>query len=373
MAPSASFAPKHSCSNFPLCTDSQTKNRNLDGTRTRISRCALCSARPRCAFQDCENHAAPSEGHYRTDFCSMHYRDPCNALLRKWRLCSNSRICCSQLAQEPRSGTCYACNNGCPLCAHSMSGCPSHVRNPAKLSLRLRNTCSSHDHRRCPFDGSNSLSCSTSMCGRPRVSALGAHCLDCMDGHMPCSQNCSRRTLTISDKLCPQCSRQTSQTTAVLAVTPTPVSHIASDHGSTASGAAPAFSDNDRAPQKSLTPPYACFNFPICSKSQRQIMTPRSQGSRTVSHRSPYCTTCELCIAQARCCLHPSCTHPIAPPTKGRTPHDFCRLHMEDPGHASVREWPLCRNSEDTVFCCALDRPSWTLLIMGMCVFYIIP
>ena len=182
------------------------------------------------AHSKTENHAAPSEGRYQTDFCALHYRDLCNAISRKWRLCSNSRIGCSHLAQEPRSGKSHACNTGCPPCAHSMSGCPSHVRNSDKITLRLRKTCSSHNHQRCPFDPSNTLSCSTSMCGNPRVSATESRCPDCIDEHVPCSQNCSRRTVSISETLCQLCSRQAPPTASASSVDPVSVLLMATDH-----------------------------------------------------------------------------------------------------------------------------------------------
>ena len=49
-------------------------------------------------------HAAPSAGRYRTNFCTKHYRDPSNSAHRVWKLCSNSRFGCLQLAQTALKG-----------------------------------------------------------------------------------------------------------------------------------------------------------------------------------------------------------------------------------------------------------------------------
>ena len=359
MAPVVSHGPKNSCRNFPLCTKSQTKQRNPDGSRSRIPHCASCSDRPRCLFPDCENHTAPSAGRYRTDFCAVHYHDPCNATFRKWVLCSNSRIGCSHLSQTPRAGKCFACESDCLPCAHSLSGCLVHVRNPPNTSLRLRAICSSHKSQRCPFDPDNKLSCSSSLCGRPRVSSDESRCHDCLNGHLPCSLTCSRRLMKASDLSCALCSHQVSPPAAASsahhalpAMLSLECARPATRDNSDASApiTSPAVADCEYTPQQGFQPACSCFNFPICVNSQRRPGLPRRQNLSSARLRSPYCNTCELNAANGRACSHPLCIHPAAPATKSRDSHGFCRMHVADPGHASVREWPLCRNSEDAVF-----------------------
>ena len=143
MAPVASPGPQYCCVNYPLCTNSQQRVRSTAGLRTRLPHCAFCLERDRCAFPNCENHAAPTAGSYRTEFCSLHFGDPYNSNHRKRKLCSDSKIGCLQLTQEPRSGKCVPCSNGSSPCAHSMSGCSLHVRNPPKTPSQDAFTISS--------------------------------------------------------------------------------------------------------------------------------------------------------------------------------------------------------------------------------------
>ena len=161
MAPVLSDRPKHSCKNYPLCQESQKKLTSSCGSRERLSHCASCLERARCAFPNCQDHIPPSSGRYRTDLCAFHYRDPCNSDHRTWKLCSHSRVGCSHLAMTPRSGKCFSCAEGGLPCAHSMLGCSKHVRNPPKTCVSSRASCSGHASSRCPFDPSNGKSCSS--------------------------------------------------------------------------------------------------------------------------------------------------------------------------------------------------------------------
>ena len=362
MAPLVSFGPKHCCNNFPLCTSSQLKQRKSDGSRSRLPHCSSCSVRGRCAFPGCENPSAPSTGRYRTDFCTTHYRDPCYANLRKWGLCSESRTGCLHLVEEPRASRCFACNNGSLPCANSLSGCRAYVRNPPKTSLQLRRPCSSQNLQQCPFDPTNSRSCSEALCGSPRTSSTEPRCLDCCNGRLPCPLICSRRTANASDSLCTLCLRQisppvspSSVQSAPPSVPPTDCTSACSssglrDHSDVSSHANPLMiAGSELAPQKGFRPAYACFNFPLCVDLQQRPRLSLQICLQTVRHRSPYCNNCAHSAANARC-SHPLCTHPVAPSSKGKRSHGFCRLHVADLGHASVREWALCRSNEDAVF-----------------------
>ena len=321
MALAVTFGSRHCCANFPLCSELQKQVRSSSGSRTRTPYCATCLVRSRCSFPECENYAAPSSGRYRTDFCTLHYRDPCNAAHRVWKLCSNSRIGCSHLAQASRSGKCFACCDWNLPCVHSLLGCGVHVRNSPNTPLAARSVCSRHGSSRCPFDPSNSVSCTSPSCGLPRTSSVEDRCTECLVGRLPCSRNCGRRTLVASNTLCLPCARENGRKTI------TPSAEPCSNSGASTCF---ALSDQDPGtdsalapiplmiyatehPQKGLSPAYSCFNFPICRKSQKKVQLPRCQGSRVFLGRLPFCYSCNLVEEDYPPCAHPSCTHPLAP------------------------------------------------------------
>ena len=198
MAPAAGFLPKHACGNFPLCQNSQQRNRS-HGTRTRSDHCACCmSSQPVCAISDCTRRAAPGTGRYTTDLCAFHYKDPLNASRREWKLCCNSKIGCRELSQNPRKTMIsFACSEGHLPCAHSLAGCPAHTCS-TDAPLSQRRSCTSSRGQKCSFDPTNTSACSTPLCGQPRVPPTSAVCSDCTIGRFPCTKLCSRRCDRIS-------------------------------------------------------------------------------------------------------------------------------------------------------------------------------
>ena len=176
--------------------------------------------------------------------------------------------------------------------------------------------------------------------------------MECLEGRLPCSKDCSRRTDSASDSLCSYCSRQqvlSSNATANLSSlsmdAPTTASH---GDASMLPVEPPEGLVIQQGFQKGLRPKCSCLNFPICLQSQKQIFSSRPLGPQTKSARSPYCASCASQDG-APSCQHPFCTRLPAPYSKSKNTHGLCSLHVADPGHASLREWPLCRNSEEPV------------------------
>ena len=335
------FAPRHACSSYPLCQNSQ-KKKGSDGSRQRLEYCELClSSRPLCAAPDCTRLAAPGSGRYDTDLCVIHYSDPFNATRRVWKLCCNSRLGCRQLSQTPRSGKCFACAQGCPPCAHSLSGCSAHIRSPTKTPLARRGCCNSGLNGMCTFDYSDPQKCTTPLCGQPRTSLTSSTCSDCSLGRYPCSNICSRRcvpSFSASQRLCQlcssfHCSEAASTAAEVQATHARPVEeHATHDIG-----------------RSVHRPMHTCSNFPFCRKAQKQSFSIRCDGHAFIGRHS-FCASCLKVSEKGRICSHSNCKNPPAPCNGGKDSNGLCSAHVMDHAHAVVREWPLCRNMQENNF-----------------------
>ena len=255
-----SFLPKHTCASFPLCHNPQTRKKSgLAGSRQRSDYCDLClSTQPACSIKNCTRRAVPSTGRYATDLCVLHYSDPLHSDRRNWALRCNSRAGCRHLSQTPRTGKCFACQAGHVPCAHSLAGCPAHTRSTAK-PLPQRPSCAPAHARKCSFDPTNSSKCSTRLCGQPRASPTATLCSDCALERLPCWRLCSRRSSpspTTSDRLCDLCAAP-------------PCAQGASVEYSASINVTAIPPPGDALSQQS--PKYACFNFPFCRKSQKDV------------------------------------------------------------------------------------------------------
>ena len=107
MPPAVSASPRHSCANYPMCSNKQAQIRN-GSRRERADFCTSCERhRRRCQHPSCDAPAAPTFGkNVVPSFCAVHYADPCHNVTRSWGMCKNSSIGCRLLAIKRTSGPC---------------------------------------------------------------------------------------------------------------------------------------------------------------------------------------------------------------------------------------------------------------------------
>ena len=198
MASPIAFAPKNTCLSVPLCAASQFKGNKATGSgnmkRIREAYCSGCLDAPPCTFVGCDQPSAPLiTGSGATNYCANHYRDPAVSTSRSWKLCSNSKLGCRQLAQARRSGKCFVCEAGNLPCLHASLGCPQHVRGDLAKPPRKRQACSDRAHNRCRYDPDHPTVCKTPRCGNLCLSPSDEACSECTAGRLPCNNACSRR------------------------------------------------------------------------------------------------------------------------------------------------------------------------------------
>ena len=141
MAPAVAFAPKHACYNFPICTAAAYESRN-GAKRIRSLFCSSCSSSMgTCAFDDCDRKPAPLVvSGCPISLCAFHYRDPSAGSIRVWKLCSNARLGCTQLAEKRKGVKCFACGSHSLPCLHASAGCPRHIPSSHEPAItRIRN------------------------------------------------------------------------------------------------------------------------------------------------------------------------------------------------------------------------------------------
>lgn len=315
MAPPVAHRPKSACANFPICRGNQYQARKAHDVRTRSDYCSTCcSSRPPCAFPGCVGRAAPGSGRYVTTLCATHYRDPCNSN-RAWLLCSNSKIGCLQLSDNPKSGKCYACAQGNFPCLHSLRGCTTHLRGATSHSISSRKSCASRAQPMCTFDPLNSSICANPRCALPVTSRTAPLCSECASGTPPCKNNCYRRCETENTGLCQPCTTMSAATSTL----------CESTHATTST-----MSDTALARETlGHSPAHSCGNFPICGNSQKQIFSSRKEGPRQRLERLDFCTSCTN--SATSCCSHAGCSHPPAPFKRGKSSHGFCATHVTRP------------------------------------------
>lgn len=350
MAPVVAFSPKHSCSNYPICT--ATAFRNTDGAKRSWSPfCRTCSTSIHmCAFEGCRSRAAPMLVQRKPLlYCSQHYRDPSLHALRVWKLCANAKLGCKQLAQLRKGGKCFACNAHSYPCQNSLLGCLNHVRSSGDVPPRNRATCSAHTSLRCPFDSSVADRCSTALCGNKRKNSAEPRCSACSEGSTPCVNLCSRRAALDSDGYCSLCR------CAPSGASPSSSRVSRSEDCNPRKRPFELMSQSDQALHTLPTPwlltcsghapPHACGNFPICSRLQRNNRSQEDHsGARRSLGRDWFCSVCLNSLLSGTHCKHPSCGNPVAPTHAGKDPHSFCAFHLRDLAHESVRSWSRCAN-----------------------------
>ena len=356
MPPSVAFSPKHACSNFPICTASAFQTRN-GGKRVRSLLCTTCSdSLLTCAVIGCESKCAPLKIRGEPiSFCSTHYRDPSLSAVRTWKLCSNQRIGCTQLAEQRRGGKCFACNTHSLPCRNSLLGCTNYVRSAADIKPRDRPACCPHDLRRCPYDPANSSRCSTPRCNNSRVDSSQSLCNACVTGSTPCLNSCSRRAEQGYNGYCRVCSGGQSLIPSTTFVQLAVINDVVDDSiSSRLTGATPSCegaqltlcANDTQLPFTKLTaghaPPHACGNFPICTNHQRLNQKRNHAGLRTHLGRDIFCSMCLGNLSAGKLCKHPACGNPVAPTRCGKGPHVFCAFHLRDPAHESIRSWQRC-------------------------------
>ena len=188
------------------------------------------------------------------------------------------------------------------------------------------------------LDASDTSRCITPLCGGRRASVTVDVCSECALGHFPCSNLCSRGCDTsspTSQRLCHLCALCFARSSAVTGTTTSQASSFAELSAQYTSCSA-------------HYPNYACSNFPFCRKSQKKLLAPSSDGY-TFQGRHSFCTSCINVSQSGRICFHSDCKHPPALCAGGKDSNGLCSTHVRDPAHASLRAWPLCRNSEDRV------------------------
>ena len=371
MAPPVTFQPHHSCRNFPICVK-RSKAVLHDEKRMDLGFCSTCSTAPSCCFAGCQNFSAPLVTNGRSiRYCAEHYRDPSVSEPRGWKLCSNSKLGCSQLSIGRRGGKCFACDARNFPCLYASFGCPRHVRSDPKDSPRKRRACSDRAHHRCPYDPECPSACPTPRCGHILASSQSL-CAECSSGSPPCaSLGCQRRAAQGVDSYCTPCSsaHQVDPSTsasshtilahAVAAVSISTSSVIddasivpAESSMSNQSSAHTACFSADLAAEKSghHHPRAACGNFPVCGRSQKQLFESRSESSDRRAKkvgRASFCSECLQHLADGNRCSHPCCINPTAPTRLRKGPHRFCALHLADPAHASTRTWGVCSHADE--------------------------
>ena len=93
-------SPRHSCGNFPICSNSRKQifSSRTEGSQHRLHRldfCASCiTATPSCcAHPDCSHPPAPFKaGKSSNGFCATHVRDPCHESVREWPKCKHHEV-----------------------------------------------------------------------------------------------------------------------------------------------------------------------------------------------------------------------------------------------------------------------------------------
>ena len=391
--------PQYACVNFPVCHLFQSRVLGADGLRARTIVCASCSVNPICAFPDCFTPRAPSAGRRTLQFCATHYSDPATRRTLTWKLCTNSKVGCKQLAAQSRGGKCFACAQNHLPCLHALSGCANHCRSSGDSSARHRRACTSHDNLPCMYAPGNRAVCKTRGCPTRLSEDASAACSLCESGQVPCKHLCGRRTEMGGGDVCTLCSRplpfatDEPMTTEHSAATspssipqtsfvpmPNPSDVASASHSdrtvsvsmrdpnqlvessicepSDRSGAAvatcapyPAEIASQSNPVYAVLPPghapkHTCVNFPLCTRLQKQIKLTSSAGTRMFVERSDFCAPCESSKASGYRCGHEGCVGVAAPKRPRKARPAFCSFHLRDPAHDRDREWVRCSHAD---------------------------